>query len=229
VTSRRGAEKLIGEGRVTINDEVVSELGTIVDEEKDIVKVNGEKIRPVKENYYILLNKPREVLTSLSDPYKRRTVTYFTKKIPARVYPVGRLDYDTQGALLLTNDGDLAYRLAHPKYEVKRIYRAVVMGTFTDADSRRVEQGIELEDGHIGKAEVRILKTAIKYSIVELSLHEGHKREVKQLLRGVGHPVKELTRTEFAGLTVDNLKPGRWRHLNAKEVNILKRLVGLKK
>nr|MBN2276841.1 rRNA pseudouridine synthase [candidate division Zixibacteria bacterium] len=227
ITSRRGAEKLIDEGRVTVNDEKVDKQGAVIDEKKDIVKVDGNIIRPAGEKYYILLNKPKNVLTSLSDPFQRRTVAYFTKKVPSRVYPVGRLDFDTQGALLLTNDGDLAYRLAHPSYEINRIYRAVVMGAFTEADCRRVEQGIELEDGHIGRARVKILRASLKTSLVELTLHEGHKREVKQLLKGVGHQVRDLARTEFAGLTVTNLKAGRWRHLNKKEVRMLKAMVGL--
>ena len=120
ITSRRGAEKLILEGKVTVNDEPVERPGTVIDEEKDVVKINGIVVKPVDKKYYIILYKPRNVITALSDPFRRRTVVHFTRKIPARIYPVGRLDYDTEGALILTNDGELAYRLAHPKYQITR-------------------------------------------------------------------------------------------------------------
>jgi len=227
VSSRRGAEKMISEGRITVNDEVIEHPGTIIDEESDVIKVDGVVTSPVRGKYYILLNKPKHVLTSLSDQFGRKTVAYFTKKVPARVYPVGRLDYDTEGALLLTNDGDLAYRLAHPKYEIKRIYHTIVEGTFTSDDAKKIEAGITLEDGHIGKGTTRILNTGIKTSKVEITLHEGHKREIKQMMKAVEHPVLELKRIEFAGLRVDNLRRGRWRFISHLEVRMLKDLVEL--
>ena len=227
ITSRRGAEKLIAEGKVTVNDEVITHPGTMIDETKDVVKANGIVASPVKEKYYVLLNKPRNVLTALSDPFHRRTVAYFLKSVPARVYPVGRLDYDTAGALLLTNDGDLAYRLAHPKYQIRRIYNVVVEGTFTPEDATKIEGGIELNDGHIGQGKVRLLTTGIEISKIEITLTEGHKREIKQLMKAVGHPVKDLQRVEFAGLRVDNLRRGRWRFISRKEHEHLKKLVGL--
>jgi 23S rRNA pseudouridine2605 synthase len=147
--------------------------------------------------------------------------------VPVRVYPVGRLDYDTAGALLLTNDGDLAYRLAHPKYQIKRIYNVVVEGTFTPEDGKKIESGIELNDGHVGRGMVRLLNTGIEISKVEITLTEGHKREIKQLMKAVGHPVKDLQRVEFAGLRVDNLRRGRWRFISRKEHEHLKKLVAL--
>jgi 23S rRNA pseudouridine2605 synthase len=228
ITSRRGAEKLIEQGRVTINRNKVERPGALVDPDKDIVKVDEDIIRPIPRKYYILLNKPRDVITALSDPYRRKTVAYFTKKLQARVYPVGRLDYDTEGVLLLTNDGELAYRLAHPKFEIKRIYHALVKGTFTSDDARMIEEGIALSDGHVGRAQVRILTAGINASRTELTLAEGHKREIKQLLKAVNHPVLSLRRVEFAGLRVDFLKRGRWRHLNPGEIAHLRKLVGLK-
>jgi 23S rRNA pseudouridine2605 synthase len=227
VSSRRGAEQLIAEKRVTVNDIVVNKPGAIVDEINDLVKVDGAPVAPVKEKYYILLNKPKKVLTSLFDPFKRKTVAHYIKNIPAHVYPVGRLDYDTDGVLLLTNDGDLAYRLAHPKYQVKKIYQATVAGAFPAERIKMIAQGIKLEDGHIGRADVKILYTSIKSSRLELTLTEGHKREVKQLMKAAGHPVKELRRVEFAGLRVDGMNPGRWRYLNHIEIRRLKDLVGL--
>lgn len=227
VSSRRGAEKLIAEGRVTVNGEVVDHPGTVIDEDKDVVKVDGKLARLSKKRIYILLNKPRNVLTSMSDPFGRRTVAQFVKNVPARVYPVGRLDYDTEGALIMTNDGDLAYRLAHPKYQIKRVYWAQVEGAFTTDKSKLIAEGIELEDGHIGHGDVRLLTTGIKNSTVEITLTEGHKREVKQLFKNVGHPVQRLKRIRFANLGVDNLRLGRWRFLSSAEVNKLREMVGL--
>jgi len=227
VASRRGAEKLIKDGRVTLNDDLVEHPGTVIDESKDVVKVNGEIAKPVGKKVYILLNKPRNVLTALSDPFRRRTVAHLTRQLNTRVYPIGRLDYDTEGALLLTNDGELAYRLAHPKYQIKRVYHALVFGTFTSEDAAKIENGIKLEDGHIGKGIARPLSSGIKNSKVEISLTEGHKREVKQLLKATGHPVRELRRVEFAGLKVNGVKKGNWRYINRAEVEELKKLVDL--
>jgi pseudouridine synthase len=227
VASRRGAEKLIKEGRVTLNDNLVERLGTVFDEEKDFIKVDGKIAKPVVEKIYILLNKPRNVLTALSDPFHRKTVAHLTKELPVRIYPVGRLDYDTEGVLILTNDGELAYRLAHPKYQIKRVYHALVQGTFTLTDAVTIGKGIELADGHIGKGITKPLNSGIKSSKVEIILTEGHKREVKQLFEAVGHPVKELRRVEFAGLNVDRLKRGRWRYINNSEIKQLRKLIDL--
>ena len=227
VTSRRGAEQLISEKRVTVNDVTIDRLGTIVDEENDVVKVDGTVAGLTRKKFYVLLNKPKMVLTTLHDPFKRKTVQYYVKTLGARVYPVGRLDYDTEGALILTNDGELAYRLAHPKYEIKKIYQALVVGAFTADHAAEVSKGIKLDDGHIGHAEVEILDSIVRRSVVRLTLTEGHKREIKQLMKAVGHHVIDLRRVEFAGLRVDDLKPGRWRHLNHLEIRKLKDMVGI--
>ncbi len=228
VTSRRGAEQLISQKKVAVNDIVVDKMGVIIDEQKDRVKVDGVVVEPVKKRLYILLNKPKQVLTTLHDPFRRKTIAYFVKSAPARVYPVGRLDYDTEGALLLTNDGELAYRLAHPKYQVKRVYQAIVSGVVTADHIEALKRGIRLDDGHLGRiVEAEILMSELKSSKVQLVLMEGHKREVKQLLKGVGHPVKALKRVEFAGLRIDDLKPGRWRFLTHVEIRRLKDMVGV--
>ncbi|MCP4703233.1 MAG: rRNA pseudouridine synthase, partial [candidate division Zixibacteria bacterium] len=200
VTSRRGAEQLIKQRKVTINDLTVEVLGTMVNESEDIVKVNGTEVNPVHKQIYLLLNKPKNVLTTLFDPFGRKTILYYLKGLKSRIYPVGRLDFDTDGVLLMTNDGELAYRLAHPKYEVEKVYRAVVNGTFTPDKGKLIANGIKLEDGHIGRAKVKLLSEGIKSSKVVLVLTEGHKREVKQLLKAVGTPVRDLCRIEFAGL-----------------------------
>ncbi len=227
VTSRRGAEALVNEGRVTINNTAVEKIGTIVDETTDIVRVDGTVVTPVTEKVYIVLNKPRGVMTTLFDPFKRRTINRYVKTLGHRVYPVGRLDMDTEGVLLLCNDGDLAYRLTHPRYRVEKVYEAVVAGRFVSADGLRIQQGMRLEDGAVGRARVRILGYGRGTTRLRLVLTEGRKREVKQLCKLVGHPVRRLQRVEFAGISAKGLAPGAWRYLTAEEIKRLRALVEL--
>lgn len=227
VTSRRGADSLITEGRVTLNDSTIEEKGVIVDETEDVVKVDGVEVKPVEEKVYLILNKPGNAMTTLRDPFKRKTIMHYLKKLPHRVYPVGRLDFDTQGALLLTNDGDLAYRLAHPRYGVKKIYEALVTGHFKPDDAKLIKAGIKLEDGAIGRAEVIILGFVKNTTRIRLTLTEGRKREVKQLCKKVKHPVASLKRVEFAGISLKDLRAGKWRYLTDKEINRLKKMVEL--
>lgn len=228
VTSRRGADALIEDGRVTVNDAVIDKVGTVIDETGDVVKVDGQIVTPVKQQVYVILNKPPRVMTTLDDPFKRKTILHYLQGLPVRVYPVGRLDYDTEGVLLLTNDGDLAYRLAHPRYRVRKIYEARVQGLFTKESARKISVGIELEDGTTGRGIVRILSSGEEESKIRLILTEGRKREVKQLCRAVGHPVLHLRRQKFAGITARGLKLGKWRLLSDAEVEGLKELVGLR-
>jgi len=227
VTSRRGAETLIAERRVTLNDETIEKVGTIIDEDRDIVKVDGVKVSVVRQKIYVLLNKPGHVMTTLHDPFKRKTISDLLNDLEYRIYPVGRLDYDTRGVLILTNDGELAYRLAHPRYRIKRIYEARVLGRFTPEAGKIIEKGIKLEDGAVGRAEVEILQYGQNWTRLRLTLFEGRKREVKQLCKKVGYPVRQLYRKEFAGITVSGLSNGKWRHLRTGEVTMLKKLVGL--
>jgi len=227
VTSRRGAEVLITQKRVTLNDIAVEKVGILVDETSDIVKVDGTTVTPVTEKVYIVLNKPRYVMTTLHDPFKRRTVCYYLRNLKNRVYPIGRLDFDTEGALLLCNDGDLTFRLSHPKYQVEKIYEAIVDGRFSRKDSMVIRGGVRLEDGAMGRAQVDILGYGRKVTHLKLTLTEGRKREVKQLCKSVGHPVKKLRRVAFAGITVKDLPTGAWRHLDKVEISRLKSLVGL--
>jgi len=226
VTSRRGAEKLIERQRVTIND-CVAQLGAVVDETADVVKVDGAQITPVSRRVYVVLNKPAGVMTTLHDPFKRRTVRHLLKKLTDRVYPVGRLDFDTEGVLLLTNDGELAYRLSHPKYQISRLYEAKVKGRFESADAEKMAAGIVLDDGATGRARVRTIHQGRDSSRIRLVLTEGRKREVKQLCKGVGHPVLKLERLEFAGVTITGLQRGKWRELTPAEIRSLKAMVGL--
>jgi 23S rRNA pseudouridine2605 synthase len=227
VTSRRGADALIAEGRVTVNDITVEKVGAIIDEESDVVKVDGTEASPINTKIYVVLNKTRGVMTTLHDPFHRRTIKHLLKDLDERVYPVGRLDFDTSGVLVLTNDGDLAYRLAHPRYQVPKIYEARVLGRMGEDSKMKIEKGIKLDDGAIGKAQVSILGHDRKESRIRLILTEGRKREVKQLCKKVGHPVRSLTRVEFGGITSRGIKPGQWRHLTPGEIASLKNLVGL--
>ena len=229
VTSRRGADSLIMQGKVTVNDIAVSEPGIMVDPKKDIVKVDGTVATPVDEKIYIILNKPQKVMTTLNDPFNRRTVLNYLKELKQRVYPVGRLDFDTRGLLMLTNDGELAFRLAHPSFVIEKVYEARVRGYFKNSSAEKISEGIELEDGHIGRGKVTVLKHENNESNIRIILTEGRKREVKQLCKIVGHPVLKLTRTKFAGLSLAGLASGQWRNLTEREIAKLKEMAGLGK
>jgi 23S rRNA pseudouridine2605 synthase len=216
VASRRGADELIKTGRVRVNG-VRGELSTFV-EEGDVVDLDGRLLVP-QELAYVLLHKPPGVVTTARDPHGRPTVVGLVQH-EARVVPVGRLDADTTGALLLTNDGELAHRLAHPRYEVDKIYEAEVEGTPSDEALAALAAGVELDDGLTAPARVRRLAP----SRVELAIHEGRKHQVKRMLEAVGHPVRRLHRNRYAGLTVEGLEPGAWRELTAGETAALKEL-----
>jgi 23S rRNA pseudouridine2605 synthase len=214
VTSRRGADDLIKAGRVRVNG-APGELNTFV-ATTDVVEVDGEPVRP-QRLAYVLLNKPAGVVTTASDPQGRPTVVDVVAHA-ARVVPVGRLDVDTTGALLLTNDGPLAHRLAHPRYGVEKVYEADVEGDPSPAALRRLAEGVELEDGRTAPARSRRLGPGR----VELVLHEGRNRQAKRMLEAVGHPVRRLHRSRYAGLEPRGLAPGEWRELAPDEVERLR-------
>jgi len=219
VASRRGADELIKEGRVRVNGDA-GRLDTFV-VGHDIVEVDGIRVCP-QPLAHVLLHKPMGVVTTARDPQGRPTVVGLVDH-RLRIVPVGRLDADTTGALLLTNDGQLAHRLAHPRYGVEKAYVADVEGVPSDADLRKLEEGIELDDGPTAPARVR----RIGRSHVELVLHEGRKRQVRRMLEAVGHPVHRLHRATYAGLGVEGLEPGVWRELTRAEVATLRDQVGL--
>ncbi len=223
VASRRRADDLIREGRVRVNGEV-GQLNTVVGR-RDVVDVDGERVdsQPLT---YVLLHKPAGVVTTARDPQGRRTVVDLVPTTP-RVVPVGRLDADTTGALLLTNDGDLAHRLAHPRYGVPKVYDAYVVGRPTEAELARLRDGIELDDGVTAPASVRVLEEGAASSCLEVTLHEGRKHQIKRMCEAVGHPVRGLHRRGYAGLDLAGLEPGRWRVLTPAEVAALKAAVGL--
>jgi 23S rRNA pseudouridine2605 synthase len=216
VASRRGADELIRAGRVRVNGEP-GELGTFV-ERGDVVELDGRRLEP-EPLVYVLLHKPAGVVTTARDPQGRPTVVGLVGH-ERRVVPVGRLDADTTGALLLTNDGPLAHRLMHPRYEVDKVYEAEVEGEPSDEVLARVAEGVELEDGVTAPAAVRRLGP----SRLELTIHEGRKHQVKRMLEATGHPVRRLHRREYAGLTLEGLAPGEWRELTPAEITRLQRL-----
>jgi pseudouridine synthase len=227
ITSRRNADQYVTDGRVTVNGTVVDTPGHKIDESADEVRVDGEIIVPVKEHTYIVLNKPAGYVTSLSDPHHQRTVADLIAGVSERVYPVGRLDLDTEGVLLFSNDGEMAHRLTHPRYGIIRVYQARVKGKMLSSKLPQFSKGIELPDGNVGRAEVQIERATKEHSNLILQLTEGRKREVKHLCKAVGHPVIKLVRIEFAGIDCARIKPGQWRHLTGREISDLRKLVGL--
>lgn len=228
VCSRREADRWIAEGRVSVNSQAVLELGEKIDPGKDRVQVNGKPVRGEEERpLYILLNKPAGRVVSVKDPFGRPTVLDLLKHLPARVYPVGRLDLDTEGALLLTNDGELALRLTHPRYGVTKVYEVRVEGEPREEDLDKVRHGIFLEGRRSAPARIKIVRRSHRHATLKVEIHEGRKREIRKLFEAVGFPVAGLVRTDFAGLTLDELRPGRWRYLRTAEVQRLKKLAGL--
>lgn len=227
VASRREADRWILEGRISVNNKVVDELGFKVDEDQDVIRVDGRKIQVKPKPVYILLNKPAGYLVTLKDPFQRPTIRSLLPSSLGRVFPVGRLDLDSEGLLMLTNDGELAYRLSHPRFGVKRVYVVKVQGVPNKDALRRLERGVHLEGGKTTPAKAALLAPGQRASWLRLELREGRKREVREMCRAVGHPVLELRRVEYAGLVLEGLKPGQWRHLNPPELRRLKAMVDL--
>jgi pseudouridine synthase len=223
VASRRRADELIRTGRVRVNGEP-GELNTIVGRH-DVVEVDGRRVE-LQQLAYLLLHKPAGVITTASDPHGRRTVVELVPAEP-RVVPVGRLDVDTTGALLLTNDGDLAHRLAHPRYGVPKVYEADIEGMPSPVDLARLRDGIELDDGVTSPAAVRVVSSGRRASRLELTLHEGRKHQVRRMCEAIGHPVRRLHRVRYAELDLDGVPSGEWRKLTATEVAALRSGVGL--
>jgi pseudouridine synthase len=225
VASRRASEAIITAGRVTVNGQTAT-LGQSVDPSSDAICVDGRPLQ-TDNKVYVLLNKPRGAITSAKDTHGRKTVMDCVERVRARVFPVGRLDYDVEGALLMTNDGDLAFRLTHPKYRIEKVYLAWVRGKMTAETAIALEKGVELDDGVTAPAKVHIKSVGEHSTLVQLVLTEGRKREVKRMCLKVGHPVAEMQRTAIAGVKVKGLRPGEWRYLAEGEVLALKKLTGL--
>ncbi len=225
VASRRKCEELILSGKVMVNDEVVTTLGTKADPNVDVITVNGKTIGAEKK-VYLVFNKPKGVITSASDPQGRKIVTDYLKGIKERLYPVGRLDYDTEGLLILTNDGDFAHLLTHPKHHVSKTYLATVKGVPHGTELDKLKQGIMLEDGMTAPAEAEYhdIDPEGKQSTISITIHEGRNRQVRRMFDAISHPVLKLKRISFGDLFLGNLKRGLYRHLTKEEVEGLYKL-----
>jgi len=226
VCSRREADRWIAEGRVSVNGKVVLELGEKIDPGRDRVVAGGKAIRFEEERpVYILLNKPAGRVVSVKDPFGRPTVMELLSHVPVRVYPVGRLDLDTEGALLLTNDGDLALKLTHPRFGAAKVYEVRVEGEPKEEDLDKVRHGIFLEGRRTAPARVKVVRRGHRHTTLKVEIREGRKREIRKLFEAVGFPVDGLVRVDFAGLTLDGLRTGQWRYLHTAEIRRLKALV----
>lgn len=224
ICSRRAAEKLIIDGKISVNGIVVTELGTKVQPEKDIIEYNGKKVNVQEKRVYILLNKPIGYVTTVKEQFGRPTVMDLIKDVGVNVVPVGRLDMYTSGAIILTNDGDFVYTVTHPKNEIEKTYNATVKGIFTNEDAKKIENGVKIEDYVSGKAKVKILKIDETKNIsrVQITIHEGKNREVRKMCESVGKTVISLHRTRIGNVSVKDLKLGTWRFLKEAEIDELK-------
>lgn len=199
----------------------VATIGDSAELDRDTILVDGIPLKPVQSLTYLALNKPRGVTTTRSDPHALQTVMDLVRGCGANVFPVGRLDKDTEGLLLLTNDGDLAFRLTHPRFGVEKVYRAEVQGEVSEESLNQLRTGVQLEDGLTSPAGARLLNSSHKTSVLELSLHEGRKRQVRRMCLVIGHPVVGLERVRYGPLETGPLKPGHWRHLYEDEIRAL--------
>lgn len=228
VGSRRHCEELIRQGKVKVNGKTVTELGTKVNADTDVVEVNNQRIQPVSGKFYLMLNKPSGFITSVTDNFGRPTVIDLLGGLRDRVYPVGRLDFNTEGLLLITNDGELAFRLTHPRYKVKKIYVAEVMGHPVDEVLDNLQKGVMLEDGLTAPATIKVIKETDTTTFVEIAIHEGRKRQIRRMFDQFDHTVIFLKRTAIDGISLNNLPLGDFRHLTEKEIDSLFRAVRLK-
>lgn len=225
IVSRREAEKLISEGKVSVNGKIVMQLGTLADPDVDKIKVRSKLIPSVREKVYLILNKPARCLTTTKDERERSTVMEFVKKVPVRVFPVGRLDYHTQGLLLFTNDGETARRLLDPKFKVRRTYLVKVSGIPDESDLERLRKGIRLDHCPTAPIEVDVVRPSGSNCFLNMRLVEGKNRHIKRVCERIGHPVIKLNRTYFGFLSIKGLPLGKFRYLTPREIQSLKALV----
>ena len=223
VASRRKAEELIRQGRVKVNGVVVAEMGRVVSS-TDVIEVDGKKIDIQEKKVYIMLNKPVGYITTVKDQFSRPTVINLIREVKERIYPVGRLDYDTSGLLLLTNDGNFAYRLTHPKHSVKKVYHAEVLGIPGAQEAERFRRGIEIDGYRTAPAGFVVKEKRSGSSIVEITIHEGKNRQIRKMCEIIGHPVISLKRVAIGNLQLGSLPEGKWRYLSFEEVESLMRI-----
>lgn len=219
ITSRRKAEELIKQGKIKVNGQIVYELGTKINPQKDIVLYQDKKIKEKQKNVYILLNKPIGYVTTVKDQFERPSVLDLVK-VKQRVVPVGRLDMYTSGALILTNDGDFVYQVTHPKHEIDKTYTVTIKGIVTEQDVELLKNGVKIEDYTTKPAKVKILKTDLEKnsSRLEITIHEGKNRQIRKMCETVGYPVLALHRSKISGIGVKDLPLGKWRFLSKQEV-----------
>lgn len=224
VASRRKAEELILAGKVKVNDNIVTELSYQVDEENDVVKVDDKIIKEENKLVYILLNKPEGYITTVKDQFDRENVLDLVTDIKERVYPIGRLDYETSGLLLLTNDGDLTYKLTHPKHEVDKTYVARVKGKLTPDEIKMFKSGLKIEDYVTAPAKLKVIRYDEKtnVSLLEIKIHEGKNRQVRKMCKAINHPVLRLKRTAMGKIRIGECEIGKYRYLTEDEVKYLK-------
>lgn len=226
VASRRKAEEIILQGRVKVNGKTVEELSFSVDEDNDIVEIDNEQIGLDEKKVYIVLNKPEGYITTVKDQFDRSSVLDLVKDIKERIYPIGRLDYETSGLLILTNDGDLTYTLTHPKHEVDKTYMAIVKGIPTPEQMKEFESGLYIEDYKTAPAKIKIVKKDEEknYAICQIKIHEGRNRQVRKMCRAINHPVMRLRRVAMGKITLKETEIGKYRYLTDEEIQYLKGL-----
>lgn len=223
IVSRRKAEKLISEGKITVNGEIVRELWKQIDPEKDCIKLDNKIIKRKQKKIYILLFKPKGYVTTLKDEKGRPTVGDLLKDIKFRVFPVGRLDYNTEGLLILTNDGDISQKMSHPRYGLPKTYMVKVSGILNEKALKRLKGGVKLADGKTLPAELKIIKTLKNSCWLEITIREGKRRQIRRMFEMIGHPVRKLKRTKIGFLNLEGLLPGEYRYLSSSEIELLKK------
>ena len=222
VASRRNAEKMILEGRISVNHRTVTEMGFLVNENCDLVEADGNPVSIQNEKHYIAYNKPVGEVTTVSDPEGRATVMDKFRDFPVRLYPVGRLDYDSEGLLLLTNDGDMMNHVLHPSREVSKVYLAKVSNQVTDDEIRMLRRGVAVDGKLTSPASVRLIRRETFDTVLLISIHEGRNRQVRKMVQAIGHQVVSLKRVEFGPVALGNLPSGKWRRLTENEIRKLK-------
>lgn len=223
VASRRKAEELIKAGRVKVNGVTVSAMGVLVDEKADMVSLDEKKLKVETRKRYVILNKPKGYVTTSEDQFERATVMDLVSEIKERIYPVGRLDYDTEGILLLTNDGDFAYKIAHPKEEISKVYIAKIAGIFNQEKAEKLKKGVIIDDKITSEAKVQLISDEKKYKLVKLTIHEGRNRQVKKMFESVGCKVLELKRVSVGNFNIGNLPLGKWREFTKTEMEYVRK------
>ena len=224
IASRRKAEEYILQGKVKVNGQVVTNLGTKINPDKDVILYNEKKVEIKEKKVYLLLNKPENYVTTVNDQFNRPTVIDLLHSVKERVYPVGRLDYNTSGLLLLTNDGELTYKITHPKHHIDKVYLATVKGVPGEASLNKLRRGVVIDDYKTAPAKVKMIRTSSNSATLQITIHEGRNRQVRKMCEAIGHPVISLKRIAIGEILLGDLPVGKFRSLTQKEIDYLKNL-----